>query len=138
VRGQVSWKQRNRRGSLFAVELSIFEVFVAFFYGSYGLWLELFKEGQEPFWIEGFYGVISILAGGVPWAADKDYGDFGLQLPKRCDQFLRGHVFHTRVHDDPVQGGIFLQGFDGFSAAVGGDYIEFRGLYDELPRGDAA
>jgi len=120
------------------VEVGLFQVFVAFFDGGYGFRLEFFKEGQKTPWIERFYVVISILAGGVAWVTDQDYGDFGLQLLECCDQFFGGHVFHTRVHDDSVEGGIFPQGFDGFFAAVGGDDIEFRGFYDEFPRGDAA
>ena len=123
---------------LFAVEVGLFEVFVAFFDGGYGFWLEFFEEGQETPGIEGFHGVIGILAGGIPRAADENDGDFRLQLFKRRDQFLGGHVFHTGVHDDPVEGGIFLEGDDGFLAAVGGDDVEFRGFYDEFSRGDAA
>jgi hypothetical protein len=136
--GQVPLKQLNRLGDLLAVEVGLFQVFVAFFYGGYGIWLEIFKEGQETPWIERFHVVISILAGGVPWAADHDYGHFGLQFLECCDQLFGGHVFHTRVHDDSVQRGIFPQGFEGFFAAVGGDDIEFRGFNDEFPRGDAA
>ena len=127
----------NRLGDLFAAEVGRFQVFVAFLDGGNSLWLEFFKEGQEMLWIERFYVVIGILAGGVPGAADQDYGDFGLQSFECRDQFFGRHVFHARVHDDSVQGGIFPQSFDGFFAAVGSDDIEFRGFYDEFPRGDA-
>jgi len=131
-------KQLNRWGNLFVVEVGLFQVFVAFLDCGDGLWLEFFKEGQETPWIERLYAIIGILAGGVPWATDHDDGDFRLQLFECCNQLFGRHVLHTRVHHDSVQGGIFPQSFDGFLAAIGGDDIEFRGFYDEFPRGDAA
>jgi hypothetical protein len=116
----------------------VFEVFVAFFNGGYGLWLEFFQKRQQTPWIEGFHVVIRILAGGVARAADQDYGDFGLSLLERRDQFFGGHVFHACVQHHSIEGGKFRQRFNGFFAAVGGDDVEFRGLDDEFARGDAA
>ena len=128
----------NRSGDLFVAELGVFELFVALFYGGTGLGLKFFKQGQETPWIEGFQGVIGALAGGGSRGADEDYRDFGLELLEGCHEFFGGHVFHTGVQDYSVEGRIFLQGFDGFFAAVGGDDIEFCGFYDEFPRRDAA
>jgi hypothetical protein len=46
-------EQISGRENLLAAEVGVFEVFVSFFYGGTGLWLELFKQGQEAPWIEG-------------------------------------------------------------------------------------